>query len=145
MTMNQTTRRALVAGLALAPIAGVPAIAGAMLEQDPIFAVIAELEPLRKAFNASVEGFDRAEHAYFMGQKDARPELDAAEATISAATSASVEAERAILATEPNTRAGALALLRFVADFVEEWGTGDVADAGGAIRNAVAVLERGEA
>lgn len=43
------------------------------------------------------------------------------------------------------TKAGALALLRFVADFVDEWGTGDVADTGDAIRNAAAVLERGEA
>lgn len=46
---------------------------------------------------------------------------------------------------EPTSRAGALALLRFIAEFVDEWGVGDgaaAADAADAIRNALAVLER---
>ncbi len=42
MTAPQTTRRAIVAGLAAAPVAGLPAIAGAVAEHDPIFAAFAE-------------------------------------------------------------------------------------------------------
>lgn len=44
---QSTTRRALVAGLALAPLAGAPAIAGAVADDDPVFAAIAECERLR--------------------------------------------------------------------------------------------------
>ncbi|MGB5083205.1 MAG: hypothetical protein WBO09_01070 [Methylocystis silviterrae] len=36
----QTTRRAVMAGLAAAPVAGLPAIAGAVVGPDPIFAAI---------------------------------------------------------------------------------------------------------
>jgi hypothetical protein len=51
------------------------------------------------------------------------------------------EAEVAVLETKPRTVAGALALLRFVADYGDRYGLGSV-DAECAIRNAVAVLER---
>ena len=45
-----------------------------------------------------------------------------------------------IFETKPHTVAGALALLRFVADYGDRYGLGYV-DAESAIRNAVAVLE----
>ena len=40
----QTTRRAVMAGLAAAPVAGLPAMAGVVAEADPIFAIIERYE-----------------------------------------------------------------------------------------------------
>jgi len=47
-----------------------------------------------------------------------------------------------VLCAEPTTKAGALALLRFISNLIEEWGAGDIGDAPSAILNAVAFLEK---
>ena len=43
MKTQPITRRALAAGLALAPIAGLPALAGVVSADDPILAALDEL------------------------------------------------------------------------------------------------------
>ena len=74
--------------------------------------------------------------------------LDEAENTDREATEAEKDSECALYDTPPATRAGALWLLRHIADFLDEddivndnW-VGDMI--GDAIRNAIAVLEREE-
>ena len=195
---TETTRRALVAGLALAPIAGVPAIAGAVAGNDPALAAIAEYERrcaiAEAAYKASSEA-DRAfraareaigvvnfngEEVYslrrldFLGQRlhpAPDPEYQAArialqanlpayrkakinnrvaalEAAASEASSKADDAQIAMFETTPRSPAGAAALIRHAMDHLDELGINDTwlqdifTDA---IRNAVAVLERGEA
>ena len=43
------SRRAMLAGLAAAPVAGLPAIAGVVAPDDPIFAAFAEYERAKVA------------------------------------------------------------------------------------------------
>ncbi|MFO1126480.1 MAG: hypothetical protein U1E25_15140 [Methylocystis sp.] len=45
---NTPSRRAMLAGLAAAPVAGLPAIAGVDAQDDPIFAAISEIKRLRE-------------------------------------------------------------------------------------------------
>ena len=56
MKTQPITRRALAAGLALAPIAGLPALAGVVSADDPILAALDELRRLK----AHIEGLDDA-------------------------------------------------------------------------------------
>lgn len=58
------SRRALVAGLALAPLAGVSARAGAMPIADPVFAALAELGRVQERFNQVGKVHATAEAAY---------------------------------------------------------------------------------
>lgn len=46
---NTPSRRAMLAGLAAAPVAGLPALAGVAVEDDPIFAAFAEYESAKTA------------------------------------------------------------------------------------------------
>ena len=55
---TQTTRRAVMAGLAAAPVAGLPAIAGAVAGNDPIFAAFAEYERTKVAKDLIMEAAD---------------------------------------------------------------------------------------
>jgi hypothetical protein len=214
------SRRALAAGLALAPVAGLPALAGAVSADDPVFAALAELERVKTnvetvgkvhsaaeeaIFEARAPGFVEFEgeqirnlahlDAVFKGDgalsreaalsifrniraklpprlspvekaaRDATREaeyskaraqlervvaaeaeahaqsgFDEAEAKWNDATSRENEAEDAIFACEPRTTAGALALLRFVADHAANF-SADYFDTAGAIRRALEVLE----
>ncbi len=61
---TETTRRAMVAGLAMAPIAGVPAIAGAVAGNDPALAAITEYERRRAIADASWEASTDAYNAF---------------------------------------------------------------------------------
>lgn len=216
-----TTRRAVMAGLAAAPVAGLPAIAGAVAGNDPIFAALAEMERVnarvkivgkahddaeelfhelepRKDFISLSDGLsvapDALDHAgidkHFADpgmpeeniraaikkllsfrKKPLTPELraereakrQAAHAELDRYLAATEEAEkrsgfgeaqkdwnsvldeqlnaeRMILETGPRTKAGAIALLRFVASYLCE--IADREDEAAAIRTAVAVLER---
>lgn len=186
---RHSTRRAFVAGLAAAPVAGLPAVASAVSGEDPILAAFAEFERAKasdaaawKAYNefeevttsaleaAGVEPtqiftqrrlethrelglLSDAEYAEALTGLDG-PEsehqamwraVEEAEESARAAGEARGEAERAFVTTTPTTRAGALRLIRFIADFLDEddvvndtW-IGDVV--GSAIRNAIAVFE----
>ncbi|NUJ81432.1 hypothetical protein HUN39_15645 [Methylocystis sp. FS] len=120
---TQTTRRAVMAGLAAAPVAGLPAIAGGATEADPIFAAIEKYQRAYAAFNQSEEG----------------PDQDAA-------CSVYFDAEIDLHSTKPTTPAGAAKFLRFIANFLDEddvvndnW-VGDMI--GDSIRTAVAVMEQ---
>jgi hypothetical protein len=56
MKTQSISRRALAAGLALAPVAGLPALAGAASVDDPI---LAALDELRRS-KAHIKGLDEA-------------------------------------------------------------------------------------
>uniref|UniRef100_UPI0025E0228D hypothetical protein n=1 Tax=Methylocystis sp. TaxID=1911079 RepID=UPI0025E0228D len=58
MSRPQTTRRAVMAGLAAARVAGLPAIAGVAAADDPIFAAFAEFERAKAANNTVTEAVD---------------------------------------------------------------------------------------
>lgn len=215
MTTQQISRRTLVAGLAVAPIAGLPAVAGA-LPNDPVLAALAELENVRARVKTIGKAHSIAEEAYYESQPGdglidldgntrvlarawsheqidshfdnaglpdenvraiikqtlamrrrplspadaarqaahaeldrilekiaegrARSGFDDAEAAWNEAVDAESEAVLTVFAIEPTTKAGALALLRFVADL--DYITGYKAEIPDAIRNAVAILER---
>jgi hypothetical protein len=191
---TQISRRALAAGLALAPIAGLPALAGVLSADDPVFAALAERNRALAAYEAISEATAATREAipcvtykgkkayslphlndlagrsnYHMTAADleetiaqlrrgwakkqeelASPDLEfeaarvALEARQSARDLAREEggedddeaesnepfevlgyAERAVYEAEPTSRAGAIALLRFAADFLEENGVND--------------------
>jgi hypothetical protein len=71
----------------------------------------------------------------------AQSRFDQVEAAWDEATVLQNEAEDAVLACTPRIAAGALALLRFVADHADSR-SGDDMDASGAIRRSLAVIER---
>jgi hypothetical protein len=201
MKTQLISRRALAAGLALAPIAGLPALAGVVSADDPILAALDELRRLK----AHIEGLDEAvekahdafaemrperasieldgmvfsEHeaidSHFndlgipnenidktiallesyrkspltpeqkaereAARRRAHEELDAllqqrataktksgyaaADAAADEAFERQGDAERAIFETDPISGAGAIALLRFAADHIEDMGVND--------------------
>jgi len=216
MTDSQNTRtapfsrRRIMAGLAAAPVAGAPAIAGAVIGDDPVFAALAERDHAHAIWEAAIPKTDAASEAigaviyngeevytlphlnhlaglphypmtgaeleeavaqlrrgWAMQQEElastspeyqaARAALEARQAALAVAPESSAEeasddafdvfgdAERAVFEAAPTTQAGAVALLRFTAEFLEELGINDtkVEDVlPDAIRNAAAVLER---
>jgi hypothetical protein len=186
--MNQanrdTTRRAVVAGLAVAPVAALPAIAGASpASADPIFDAFAEFERAKAAEDLAWKAYNNLEEATADALKGAGIEptqifthrrlethhelglmSDSEYAEASAALAgperraveeleessrdtaeARGEAERGFVTTAPTTRAGALQLLHYLAEFLD--GEDVVNDrflddvVGDAIRNAIAVFE----
>jgi hypothetical protein len=187
---RDATRRAVVAGLAAAPVAALPTFAGASpAPADPIFDAFAEFERAKaadglawKAYNdleeVTTSAFEEAGvtptqiltrrkleiHRELGLLSDAQYEealttLDGPESEYQARWRAVEEsdesarvaaeergaAEQELLATAPTTRAGALRLLRHLADFLDQ---DDVVNdlyvddlVGDAIRNAIAVFE----
>ncbi len=200
MKTTPISRRALAAGLALAPVAGLPALAGVGSVDDPVFAALAELDRLKAAEKAAEEAYSATHEAFEAARKSigvvtykgeevrsldrleflanrprllsdaewgetiemlkrgrtvqqieaARPDPEyhaaraalearlpaykkskvesgakAAEANAQAAYEKVGDAERAVYEAEPTSRAGAIALLRFAADFLEENGVND--------------------
>jgi hypothetical protein len=193
MKTQPISRRALAAGLALAPVAGLPALAGAVTIDDPVFAALADhnravaaYEAIQEASAAPSEAIPfvtyKGEKAYSLPhlnhlagrphypmtadeleetiaqlrrglakqqEEAARPDSefeaaraalearqaafdlakeagpDEAEAASQAAYDALSDAERAVYEAEPISRAGAIALLRFAADFLQENGVND--------------------
>jgi hypothetical protein len=101
-----STRRAVLAGAAALPAISLPAIA---TEPDPIFAAI---ERHKMAFRIEQETC-RAE-----GHMDSSaPEYKATRAAVDVANDACNEAAYALAELEPTTKAGALALLKYVEEF----------------------------
>lgn len=187
---RETTRRAVVAGLAAAPVASLPAVACASpAPADPIFDAFAEFERAKatdaaawKAYNdleestwsaleaAGIKPTQLLTHRRLESHRaagllsdteyaDALTALDGPETEHQAlwraveeleessrdAAEARGEAEREFVTTAPTTRAGALRLLRHLAEFLD--GDDVVNDrflddvCGDAIRNALAVFE----
>jgi hypothetical protein len=179
------SRRAMLAGLAAAPLAGLPAMAGVVADEDPIFAAFDEFERAKTAneviskavdelrgetFAAikaagldpreicsrrqletrlELEVYSEEDYAAGLAKLEGSPSeiqnilmrLDVAEDTDTEASRAEGASERALCETTPTTRAGALRLLRHLANFLDEDDVvndlhlGDVV--GDAIRNAV--------
>jgi hypothetical protein len=206
----------MLAGLAAAPVAGLPAIAGGVAEHDPIFAAFAEYDRLHAIERAAWEAVAdtaptraRFPDVIFNGERvfsilqletmrersmgmtdeeiddtiarlrkgtatmraeaaglepeyrNARAVLEAhgayaqnaetsevldAESAASKAQDNANEAQRAVFESTPTTLAGALRLLRHLADFLDEDDVvndhylGDMI--GDSVRNVIAVLER---
>jgi hypothetical protein len=109
MKTQPISRRALAAGLALAPVAGLPALAGAVSADDPVFAVLAERDRLEAIHLAAITRADELQ-------------TETAEAEQGAACSAVCDYERdVLLTTVPTTKAGALALLRFLGNYLQSF------------------------
>ncbi len=194
MKTQPISRRSLAAGLALAPVAGLPAIAGAATIDDPVFIALADHNRALKAYESITEASAatsepipfvtyKGEKVYSLAQLNGLagrsnyhmtatqleetiaqlrrgwamqqeelaspdPEFEAAHAELEARQSAFEQAkeeggedddeaasreafavlgdaERAVYEAEPISRAGATALLRFAADFLEENGVND--------------------
>ena len=190
MESPNISRRALAAGLALAPVAGLPALAGAVSADDPVFIALADHNRALAAYEAIQEAPSEAipvvtykgeevyslprlnelagRSNYYMTADEleetiallrrgwakqqeelashnsefeaARAALEArqsafelakeeggeeAEAASSEAFGVLGDAERAVYEAEPTSRAGAIALLRFAAAFLEENGVND--------------------
>ena len=65
MKTQSISRRALAAGLALAPVAGLPAVAIAKAHEcDPIIAACAELQKLRRAEELAIEKVEAADKVF---------------------------------------------------------------------------------
>ncbi len=58
------SRRSLAAGLALAPVAGLPALAGAVSVDDPVFAALAEFQRLQAVEKAAEKGSSEVSEAF---------------------------------------------------------------------------------
>ncbi len=197
MKTQPISRRALAAGLALAPVAGLSALAGVVSANDPVLAALAEhhrahaaweaiedanaalaetREPIgfvtykgKKAYNLTHlnDLADRSNYHMTADQLEATiaqlrrgwamqqeelaspdPEFEAARGALEARQSAIDlakeeggedddeaaskeafailgDAEHAVYEAEPTSPAGAIALLRFAADFLEENGVND--------------------
>jgi hypothetical protein len=113
--MTRTTpRRAIIAGLAATPVAGLPAIAEPLPGADPVLSALAEH---RRASAKMAAALARSEAAFAMVDRDevwkvVREAEEAEEAPFRAL----LAAENAALVAQPTTVAGALALLAHVAD-----------------------------
>ncbi len=135
------SRRAMLAGLAAAPVAGLPAIAGVVAESDPVFAAIAEHRHCKALADEALALRNR-----IIDEVSGKSGIDEAEDAFSEKNKAYFDAEMGVLATHPTTAAGALALLAFLAAHLE----GPHCDPGehypqpmlGAVRNALAVLQQ---
>jgi hypothetical protein len=120
------SRRAMLAGLAAAPVAGIPALADVVAEHDPVL--------------TAFEGLGRARAAY----KQVGDDCD--DAVLDIVCEDMRNAEVALYSTAPTTPAGAARLLRVIADYLSE--EGNLYDTylepvlGNAIRNAAALLEQ---
>jgi hypothetical protein len=186
---HDATRRAVVTGLAAAPVAALPALASVSSSADPIFQAFAAFERAKvvdevaskaskdqcaatlNAFEAAgvkphqiltrrklklrhecglLSDSEYAERAAALGGCESELQgmwsvVEDLVETADAAEEVRGEAEREFLETAPTTRAGALLLLRHLADFLD--GDDVINDAhigdaiGDAIRNAIAVFE----
>src|SRR5579862_110532 len=107
-----TSRRAILAGIAAAPMAAVPAIA---LATDPIFAAI---ERHKAAFRASQEaGRIQSGTIDLEGAAGYDVLCEAAQVASDAADEANEDAAYALLTVRPTTMTGVLALIRYVEEF----------------------------
>ena len=110
--MTNTTRRTILAGLAAAPVAGLPAIAGAVAGNDPIFAAI---ERHKAAWSAFLPTCDLTDEV--LAKQQGREVSEADEAAHEAADDAESEALDALVETAPTTKAGARAAIEWLIEY----------------------------
>jgi len=187
MKTQPISRRALAAGLALAPVAGLPALAGAAFADDPVLAALEKLKELKLAAVEPSDAHTVAEEVYLAAKKgifvdgkelrthgqidshfssgftdeelerfiaqlrenqpspadraarqeaarpaheeltlyeaqgaDSERQFREAEARMNAADNTVWDTEYEIMNADPTTATGAVSLLRFVADWIEE-------------------------
>lgn len=139
MKATATRRLFLAAGPAATVFASLGAAAAASApSDDPVFAAIAECNRLEALHLEAITATD----ALFESGAAAE-ELEAVEAAQSEVCHAACARERELFATEPTTVAGAVAMLRFLADNFDDLSSAALDIAPDAIRAAVEVLERG--
>jgi hypothetical protein len=106
MQSPNISRRALAAGLALAPVAGLPALAGAVSADDPVFVAIELHKAAHRAFEDACILTDEV-----VAEKEGREVTEAEEALRSRCSIAEDQARLDLAHTAPTTRAGAHAAL----------------------------------
>ena len=112
MKTQPISRRALAAGLALAPIAGLPALAGAaptVPHADPIIAAIARHRELWLAFEVACNRTDSV-----LADEQGREVTQEDEDVYAETRDAEEIAMDNLLATPPTTKAGARAALEYL-------------------------------
>jgi hypothetical protein len=72
---TEATRRAVMAGLAAAPVAGLPALAQVVAQPDPIFAAIERHKAAQAAYDACDGDDDETSNRLFLEEFDARNAL----------------------------------------------------------------------
>jgi hypothetical protein len=110
MTVTFASRRAVVAGLAVAPTAALPTIAGALSEPDPIFAAIERHKAAECAFLVTCNLTDEVR-----AEREGRKVTEADEAAWDSAREAEEAALQALIETAPTSKAGARAAIEWLA------------------------------
>jgi hypothetical protein len=109
---------------------------------DPVITALAALDRVRERCAITDKMYLEAQEA--LPRDDGR--LDELDTQWNEALTAEGDAEAEVFKTAPTTPAGAIMLLRTIADYIDEYGVPDVLAGdfvGDAIRNAVATLESG--
>jgi hypothetical protein len=114
---TKLSRRAALAGLALAPTAGLAATT--TTEVDPIFAVIEKHREAWKAFAGAASAAGDLEEALVLRgeRRDESPPYVEAQARADGLGEVAEQLKEALLETTPTTLAGALAVIRYVNGF----------------------------
>jgi hypothetical protein len=105
---------------------------------DPVIVALAELARVRERCSIADK--------MYLDAQEARCGVDELETKWNEALTAEGDAEAEVFKTVPSTPAGALMLLRTIAEHIDEYGVPDILAGdfiGDAIRNAVAALESG--
>lgn len=107
----ETTRRAVVAGLAAAPVAGLPALAtvSSSAVADPIFAAIDRHKAAHQALNRICSLTDE-----ILAEEEGREVTDADWVLHDAASDAEIEALETLIETAPTSKAGARAAIEWL-------------------------------
>jgi hypothetical protein len=107
MKSPNISRRALAAGLALAPVAGLPALAGAAQQADPILAAIERHNEAWRSFEAVCQLTDNV-----LAEQEGREVTQEDEAAYDVARDIEESLMDDLLATVPTTKAGARAAIK---------------------------------
>ncbi|ULO22987.1 hypothetical protein [Methylocystis sp. SB2] len=113
MTVTVTTRRAVVAGLAAAPVAALPAIASEIpADSDPIFAALERHKAAERAFIRTCDLTDDVR-----AEQEGRIVTEADEAAWDSAREVEEAALQTLVDTAPTSKAGARAAIEWLADY----------------------------
>ena len=115
MTTPKTSRRAVLASLAAAPVAGLPALALSEGAPDPIFAAIERHKVAWGVFNDGCSITDEV-----LAEQQGRIVTPEDEATWERISAAEIAAMNALAETPPQTVAGLLAALDYLRAFTDD-------------------------
>ena len=115
MTTTKTSRRAVLASLAAAPIAGLPALALSNGAPDPIFAAIERHKAARLAFHDACDLTDEVR-----AEQEGRVISVEDEATYERISAAELAALDTLAETPPRSLAGLLAALDYLRFYADE-------------------------